>query len=179
MKKTIIIGLIGILAVVGVVWGVMGITYGNEEIRLRETMTAKIEVNQSSYSKMWEILTTQAGVSTQYAKDFKEIYPELIEGRYSNGQGRMMSWIQEHNPNFDISLYNKLMRSIEAQRESFHTNQTQLADLSRQHRTLLREFPSRIFLTNIEDIDVPIVINDETVEAFKNEREVEMELFPE
>lgn len=126
---------------------------------------------------MWEILTQKAGVSSEYAKQFKEIYPELISGRYSNGQGQLMQWIQEHNPEFDSSLYLDVMRSIESQRESFHTTQRQLIDLSRQHNVLLARVPSKWFLSSVDPIDIPVVINDQAMEAFKNEREQKMELY--
>jgi hypothetical protein len=177
--KTIGIVIGGLVVTLGLVLAIMYFSTTNEEIRLRNTITAKIEDNQSHYTKMWEILTQQAGVSEQYAKEFKEIYPELIAGRYNNGNGKLMQWVQEHNPEFDSSLYKQLMVSIEAQRESFHTTQTQLVDYSRQHNNLLQTFPSRLFLGGVNPIDIPVVINEQADEAFKTEREPKMNLFRE
>ena len=177
MKKSIIVLVLGVLGLLALIAVIMNFSYKNSEIRLREQITSKIEVNKSSYTKMWEIITTQANVADKYSKDFKEIYPQLISGRYSNGGGQLMQWIQEHNPNFDTSLYKKLMRSVEAQRESFHTNQVQLQDLSREHNTLLKVFPSSLFLSDIKPIDVPNVINVETQKAFETGIEQKMELF--
>ena len=177
MKKTVNYVVIGICAIALIVIGAMYFTYQNQEVRLAESITAKIEDNKSHYTKMWEVLTNQAGVSKQYAKDFKEIYPALVSGRYSNGQGQMMQWIQEHNPNFDTSLYNKLMVSIEGQRESFHNTQRQLIDLNRQHETLLKTVPSKWFLGNKSSIDIPVVINDASEKAFETEKETPMNLF--
>ena len=88
-----------------------------------------------------------------------------------------MNWIQEHNPNFDTSLYNKLMVSIEGQRESFHNTQKQLIDLSRQHSTLLKVVPSKWFLSDIQKIEIPVVINDASEKAFETGKEVPMNLF--
>ena len=177
MKKSIIVLVLGVLGLLALIAVIMNFSYKNSEIRLREQITSKIEVNKSSYTKMWEIITTQANVADKYSEDFKEIYPQLISGRYSNGGGQLMQWIQEHNPNFDTSLYKKLMRSVEAQRESFHTNQVQLQDLSREHNTLLKVFPSSLFLSDIKPIDVPNVINVETQKAFETGIEQKMELF--
>lgn len=177
MKKVIIGIFAGLVVSVGLVMTIMYFSYNNKEVRLREAITAKIEVNKSSYTKMWEVLNQKAGVTKEYAKNFKEIYPDLIAGRYSNGQGQLMNWIQEHNPNFDTNLYKDLMMSIEAQRESFHSNQVALQDLSRQHNSLLKTIPSKWFLSSVEPIDVPNVINDEAEKAFETGKEVKMNLF--
>ncbi len=155
----------------------MYVSYNNEDVGLRAAISSKVKVNQSSYTKMWEILTQKAGVTQKYSADFKEIYPKLIEGRYSNGGGQMMQWIQEHNPNFDTGLYKDLMNSIEAQRESFHTNQEQLQDLSRQHNTLIKSIPAKWFLSNLTPIKVPTVINSQTEKAFSTGKEQKMNLF--
>lgn len=177
MSKTIGIVIGGIVLFLGIAITIAYFSTTNDEIRLRNTISAKIEDSQSHYTKMWEILTQQAGVSQQYADDFKEIYPELISGRYDNNNGQLMQWVQEHNPEFDTSLYKQLMVSIEGQRESFHTNQRQLIDYSRQHNNLIKTFPSRLFLASVEPIDIPVIINDKAVKAFGSEREQEMVLF--
>ena len=177
MKKTILIASLLIAVILGGVLTVTYFTYSNQEVRLVKAIEAKIDDNKSHYTKMFEILTNQAGVSKQYAKDFKEIYPELINGRYSNGQGQFMNWIQEHNPTFDTSLYGKLMVSIEAQRESFHNTQRQLIDLNRQHEVLLSTVPSSFFLSSREPIDIPVIINDATEKTFETGKETDMKLF--
>jgi hypothetical protein len=90
----------------------------------------------------------------------------------------MMQWIQEHNPQFDTSLYKQVMTSIEAQRESFHTTQVELIDLSRQHNTLLKKFPGNWFLSDVPPIKIPVIVNDATDKAFKSGKEAMPELFP-
>lgn len=178
MKQTIIIITAVILVLFGIIYVTMSISASNREASLRNAIEAKIKDNKSNYTKMFEILVEQAGVSAQYAEDFKEIYPSLVEGRYKHGGGQMMQWITEHNPQFDTSLYKQVMTSIEAQRESFHTTQQQLTDLSRQHNNLLTMFPSKWFLSDIQPIEIPIVINDATDKAFSTGKEKSMNLFP-
>jgi hypothetical protein len=178
MKKTIIIASAAILVLLGVVYISMSISATNREASLRNSIEAKIKDNKSNYTKMFEILVEQAGVSAQYAEDFKEIYPSLVEGRYNHGGGQMMQWIQEHNPTFDTSLYKQVMTSIEAQRESFHSTQQQLTDLSRQHNNLLTMFPTSWFLSDVEKIEIPIVINNAAEKAFSSGKEDSMNLFP-
>ena len=177
MRNTILIVLSGTVLIVGLILIFSYFSYSNEEIRLRETITAKIDDSRSHYTKMWEVLTNKAGISKTYASDFERIYPDLIEGRYSKGQGQMMNWIQEHNPEFDTSLYKDVMVSIEGQRESFHNNQRQLIDLNRQHSTLLKVAPSNWFLSSREPIVVPVIVNNETNETFKTGIESDMKLY--
>jgi hypothetical protein len=177
MHKTILIVSIVLTLLLTAVGTGMYFSYHNQNVDLTEQINAKINVNKANYSKMWEIISQQAQVSEKYADDFKEIYPKLMEGRYSNGQGQLMNWIQEHNPNFDTSLYTKLMNSIEAQRESFFTNQVQLQDLSRQHNVLIKRAPSKWFLSSVEPIEVPNVINRASEKAFETGIEQEMKLF--
>lgn len=178
MKQTIIIVVCAIIAIFGIIYISMNFSIKNQESRLRNSIESKIKDNKNVYTAMWEILKEQAGVSEQYAEDFKAIYPKLIEGRYQHGGGQMMQWIQEHNPTFDTSLYKQIMTSIESQRETFKTSQTQLIDLSRQHNNLLTTFPSSFFLSGVEPIEIPVVINNEAEKAFSTGKEQSMELFP-
>lgn len=176
MKKgLLVLGLI--FAVSAGILTVMYFNYQNQEVELSEAIHSKIKDNKSHYTKMWEIITQKAGVSQEYAKQFESIYPKLIAGRYSNGQGQIMQWITEHNPNLDTSLYKDVQRAIEGQRESFHTTQRQLIDLSRQHNILLKRVPSKWFLSSVEPIKIPVVINDESEKAFNTGREVKMTLY--
>lgn len=178
MKQTVIISTIAIIAILGLSYIFTSISYKNDEKRLSNAIEAKIQDNKSHYTKMFEILVNEAGVAAQYANDFKEIYPGLIEGRYNNGGGQLMQWIQEHNPQFDTSLYKQVMISIEAQRESFHTTQRQLIDLSREHNNLITTFPGSFFLSNVQPIKIPVIVNDAAEKAFDSGKEQMPELFP-
>ena len=106
---------------------------------------------------MWKTITQQASVSEQYKDAFKEIYPELIEGRYSQGDGSLMKWIQESNPTFDTSLYKKLMQTIEVQRLSFAKSQERMLDIIREHETLCNTYPSKWFVSNKTHIEYTVV----------------------
>jgi hypothetical protein len=177
MKKLFIFAGILAFVVLGAIGVSMWVGYENQNVELTEAINAKIDDNRAHYTKMWEIITQQAGVSSKYADDFKEVYPELMAGRYGAGQGQFMNWITEHNPNFDTSLYAKVQLSIEAQRESFYVTQQQLIDLSRQHNVLLNRIPSRWFLGYVEPIEVPVIVNKQSKTAFETGLEQEMKLY--
>ena len=106
---------------------------------------------------MWKTLQQKAQVTNEYKDAFAEIYPALIEGRYSQGDGSMMKWIQEANPNFDTSLYKDLMQSIELNREEFRKTQEKMLDILREHEVLLNSYPSKWFVSNTEKIEYIVI----------------------
>jgi len=100
-NKGLLVGGLSLVAMLFVTI-LMYVSYSNSEVRLRNEAEAQQEKLEVVFDATWKIIQQKAGVSSQYAKDFKEIYPELMEGRYNNDRGgALMSWITEHNPEFD------------------------------------------------------------------------------
>lgn len=157
MKKIIgisiaVIVLIGAVTVLG-----MYFSYNNQDARLRAQAEAQRGKIEGVHDKMWKVLQQKAQVSNEYKNAFSEIYPALIEGRYSQGDGSLMKWIQEANPNFDTSLYKDLMQSIEIQRTEFAKVQERMLDIIREHNVLLTTVPSKWFVSNKEQIEYTII----------------------
>lgn len=157
MKKIIgisiaVIVLIGTVTVLG-----MYFSYNNQDARLRAQAEAQRGKIEGVHDKMWKVLQQKAQVSNEYKKAFSEIYPALIEGRYSQGDGSLMKWIQEANPNFDTSLYKDLMQSIEIQRTEFAKVQERMLDIIREHNVLLTTVPSKWFVSNKEQIEYTVI----------------------
>ena len=157
MKKIIgisiaVIVLIGTITVLG-----MYFSYNNQDARLRAQAEAQRGKIEGVHDKMWKVLQQKAQVSNEYKNAFSEIYPALIEGRYSQGDGSLMKWIQEANPNFDTSLYKDLMQSIEIQRTEFAKVQERMLDIIREHNVLLTTVPSKWFVSNTELIEYTII----------------------
>jgi hypothetical protein len=179
MKKGIIVGLIA-LVVIGLSMFFYGVSINNKDVDLRNLAVAQSETCEAYFDKMWKVLKQQAGVSEKYAEDFKEIYPKLIEGRYSNGGGQMMQWVQERNPDFDTSLYNKLMNSIEAQREGFFNEQKKLISIRNQHDNLRLKFPSGWVLGMVgstDQLEITIIKSLKTEKVYESGQENDVELF--
>jgi hypothetical protein len=175
MKKGLIIGIIAaVLVGIGLI---SYLTISNSEIKTRNLALAEQENCEIYFDKMWKILKQQAGVADQYKTAFKEIYPELIEGRYSNGGGKMMQWVQEHNPKFDASMYNKLMNSIEAQREGYFVQQKKLIDIKRTHDNLLMTAPSSWFVGSRSALEINIIKAAKTKDIYSKGEENDIDLF--
>jgi len=180
MKKGTIIGLsVGILvAVMALIIFSMSISYSNTEIDLRASTIAQQDKCKAYFDKMWKILKEKAGVADQYKEAFKEIYPALIEGRYSKGDGTLMKWITESNPQFDVSLYKDVMQSIEIERTGYFNEQTRLIDMQREHAVLLKKAPSRWFLNDtLKPVAIIIVTSKNTKDAYVTGEENDVDLF--
>jgi hypothetical protein len=150
MKKGLLIG-VGLVVVIGVITALWAIGVSNAEVRLANRGNAQQEACDAYFDKMWKVLKEQAGVTEQYREAFAEIYPQLMEGRYSQG-GNLMKWIQESNPDFDVSLYSKLMASIEGERNGFFVEQQKLIDIDREHKDMRETFPKKLVVGNRQNI---------------------------
>lgn len=175
MKKAILIFTAGVALVVSTVVTIMYFTYNNREIDLSTQITAQNKVIENYYDKMWKILKQKAGITEKYRDSFKDIYVGIMKGRYSDGGGEMMKWIQESNPQFDASLYKDLMNSVEVERTGFYNAQNRLIDMSREHTNLLRKAPSRWFI-DAQPIPIRIITSDQTESVIKSGKDNNIEL---
>lgn len=173
MKKGTMIALAvagGVLAVALMVFG-MYASYNNTEIGLRSQIKAVQKSNEAVFDAVWKIIKQQAQIADKYKDSFQDIYKGIMSERYSKGDGSLMKWITESNPNFDTKLYENVSNSIEAQRLSFLREQQKLLDLKREHDNILRQIPSVWFVGSRPEIEVVIVTSVKSDEAFKTGKE--------
>lgn len=158
MKKIILITLLVILGCGAATFAGMYFSYNNKEIALRAKAEAQVGKIEGVHDKMWKVIQQKAQVTTEYKDAFAEIYPDIISGRYSgDGDGSLMKWVTESNPNFDTSLYIDLMQSIEILRSEFQRNQETMLDLVREHKTLCTTYPGRWFISNTMEIEYTVI----------------------
>lgn len=176
MKKALlVVGLVGGLFVFTV--GLMYASYSNGEVRLRNQIAAQQKKNEAVFDNTWKIIQQQAGVAEQHKDAFRQIYGEIMNARYEKSDGEMMRWIQEKNPEFDSSLYSKVMSSIEAQRTIFTREQTKLLDLKREHDNVLQTLPGSLFVGGRSPIEVIVVTSGKTQQTFATGEENDVDLF--
>lgn len=177
MKNLSIWITVGVVALVLLIVVSMYFSTSNTEISLRN----KIEATQTSctayYDKMWKIISQKAQVSSQYKESFNDIYKNIMSERYDDKGGSLMKWIQESNPNFDVSLYRDLSASIESERQGFLVEQKSLIDLNLQHRNLLMKFPSTLFVGSRPPIDIKIITSATTEDVYKTRQENNVKVF--
>lgn len=178
MKKIILITLFSILGCgVGIIVGAY-FGYNNKEITLRTQAEAQRGKIEGVHDKMWKVIQQKAQVSTEYKDAFAEIYPAIMEGRYSEeGDGSLMKWVTEQNPNFDTSLYKDLMQSIEVLRTEFQKNQERMLDIVREHQVHISIFPNRLFISNKTPIEYTVVSSSNTKTVFSTNVDDNINLF--
>tara|TARA_R110000868_G_scaffold76573_2_gene220072 strand:- start:13543 stop:14079 length:537 start_codon:yes stop_codon:yes gene_type:complete len=177
MNKVLVLIVVSLLGL-GIVGAIIGITASNKEIALRSSIEKQELVREGYYDKMWKVIAQKAEVSNKYKNDFKEIYSDLIAGRYGNEKGgSLMKWIQESNPNFDTSLYLSLMNSIEAERTGYLMEEKKLLDLANSHRILRLSFPTSLFLSGRAEIIIKVVSSDKTKEILESGIDNDVKLF--
>lgn len=178
MKK----GLIITLAVIGI-FVITGLTLFNtyrstydRNVELKNQFKAQKNVIAGNFDKMWKVLRDKGNVTENAAKAFKDIYVPMIEGRYSIGDGSLMKWVTEQNPQFDQSLYKDLSNSIEALRSEFETEQKKILAIKEQHDNLRERFWSHIFLGNEPELEYQMITSTATQEVVKSGKD-DMDLF--
>ena len=182
--KGFLIGL-GVFVILGISIAFWAVGVSNTEIRLRNRGNAQQENCAAFFDKMWKILQQDANVADQYKEAFKEIYPDLIAGRYSaknekgenTTDGSLMKFIVESNPQFDTKLYDKLMTAIEGQREGFFVEQQKLIDIDREHKDMRMTFPKKMVIGRRADLGIVIIKSLTTKEAYETGQENDIDLF--
>lgn len=167
-----IIGGIALITVIS-----MYFSYNNKEISLHNQYDAQVKVVEGVHDKMWKVISQKAQVSQEYAESFDSIYTHIISGRYDKGDGTLMKWIKESNPQFDSSLYKELSQSIEVLRSEFLTSQKSAIDIAREHNTLCEQFPGCWFIRNNTKIDYVVISSANTKTVMETRMDDEVELF--
>lgn len=156
--KQITLIVIGAIFVLGAMIG-CGIYFGynNDEIALRNEAEAQRSKVEGVHDKMWKIIQQKAGVTQEYAESFDSIYTHIISGRYDSGDGTLMKWIKESNPQFDSSLYKDLSESIEVYRTEFQKSQERMIDIIREHTTMCTTYPGKWVISNTTPIEYTVI----------------------
>ena len=167
-----------IIVVLGIFTGVGAyISYNNTEVSLRNEADAQRGVIEGTHDKMWKVISQKAEISDQYASKFDTIYQHIISGRYSSGDGTLMKWIKESNPQFDSSMYKDLMQSVEILRSEFLTAQERMLDIQREHKNLCEQIPSKFFISNSSPIEYTMVTSTKSKEVMKTGIDDDTDLF--
>lgn len=180
MSKTLLalIGIVGTGFLLVVIFCVMGISFHNKEVTLRNIIVNKQTDNKSEMDAMWKIIDQNAQVTVEQKNALMDIFGSYAQDRTPKSGGSLALWIKEAVPNVDQTTYHQLMNTITAQREGFKFRQKELLDLKREHDNLITTFPNVIFATVLgrNKIDVVIVTSTRTEDAFKSGKDDDTKL---
>lgn len=174
--KYVIWGIIGFVVLLG---GCNGISYKNDMQKLENLAYGQTDMCKLTYKKTADIVSQKAQVATEASGQFKDIYVKLMEARYGHEDQVVFKWIKEQNPNFDMSMYKDLSRSIESLREEFFTQQKTLRDIKLQHDNLRTLFPGSIWAAvfGIKELKVQLILSAQTNEVYRTGEENNVDVF--
>lgn len=174
MKAMIGIASVLVLVLVGV-FMYMGIS--NNEVRLRNQLTAQQKANEATFDNCWKTVQQLAQVADKHKDAFKEVFVGLMDARHYEKGGTLFKFITESNPNYDSSLFQKLANAIEGHRKEFLNEQKKLIDLKREHDNALTTMPSSWFVGGRPPVEIKIVTSSKTEKTFETKKEDEVEVF--
>lgn len=176
--------IVSIVIVLTLLFSGCGLVITRNDFVSQETgLEAQYQENQNSYASYFNKLKETAQIPEVYANDLNKLYKNVMTNRYGeNGSSAVMQFIQESNPNLDVSLYKQVQQVIEAGRDKFESDQKTLLDKRRQYQTDLNTFPASIIakLFGFPTIDLKKfdpVINQETENAFKTKNDKPIKVF--
>ena len=174
--KGLIVGAISLIVVVGIVL-LMWVSASNTYNRLWNQGQAQQKVCEVVFDNTWKIICQKCQIADKYKDAFKEIYPELMEGRYGNARGgALLSFITESNPTLDVSIYRDVSAAIEVQRTIFTREQKKLIDLKQEVDNLRTTIPSSLFVGGKSTLEIKLVTSGKTKEAFSSGEENDVKL---
>ena len=155
--------------------------YGN---RTEVALLAKIDNNQNIYANGTQKIIEIAQVPAMYVADVTKVTQAAISGRYgADGSKAVFQMLKEQNPQLDSKMYLKIQQVIEAFRNEFQENQTEMLDMRRSYETALGNFMQGFFLHLAGYPKTPlsqfaIVTTDKAAETFKTHRDTGVQLRP-
>jgi hypothetical protein len=176
LKTIIALTVVGLVIIFGCIVFGMSVSYNYQEIALRKKADAQKGNIEVVHDQMWKIISQQAQVTENYKDAFDSIYTNIISGRYSKGDGSLMKFIKEANPNFDTKLYDKLMNSIEDQREQFTMEQKKMLDIINQHETLCNSYFYGWFISNKTPIQYTVISSTKTKQVMLTGKDDDVDL---
>jgi len=173
-----IVGLIFVISIGGYFVSTM-----NTEVGLRNTITAKVQDNESEFDNMFKKISQVAQVSEKQMDSLKDIFNSHATSRAGEGGqgGVMMNWIKESIPNVDTKVFANLQNIITGSRDRWTMRQKELVDLKREHDNLLDKFPSSMVCSILgkEKIEITIVSSSRAKKAMQTGIDDDINVFKE
>jgi hypothetical protein len=172
------LGIVGLLVMFALVIGVMAISYNNQEVGLRNLLTAKAKDNQNEFDNMWKKINQVVQVAQKDRESLKDIFNSYATARTpQNNDAPLMRWIQESVPNVSQTTFANLQNVIVSSRDSWTARQKELIDYKREHDNLRMMFPSRLFVGGRPEILITVITSDNTEKVFKSGKDNDTDLF--
>lgn len=183
MSKTLIaiLGFFGVGILLVIILLAMGVSFHNQEVTLRNTITAKQTDNRNQMDAMWKTIAQSGEVAEKDRESLSSIFKDYASARTGTDSKAIFNWIKEAVPNVQVNsdVFKNLMNIIVSQRDGFKFRQTELIDLGREHDNLITKFPGVVFASILgrKHIDIVIVTSTRTENAFKTGKDDDVNVF--
>ena len=158
------------------------ISFSNQEARLNNTFTQKMNERTAFYDKMWKTISQKSQIALKNDSSFYRNVNAIMEGRKDAGDV-FMKWVQESNPNANYdavgNLYADLSRTVEGQRDGFFMEEKMIQSVVLEHENLISTFPGtfwNIFLGR-KSITYKPITSDRTDEVIRTGKDNDVEVF--
>lgn len=141
----------------------------NSENTLRNRLIQRNETVKVEYSNGYNILSNQNNLRKEENVWAKDVYLGVVEGRYKNDTGVLMKMVTEQNPGIDRTIATKFFNSLEIYFNQRSASFKDLAELKRQHDTMLTTVPRSLILKLFgrDKVDIVYVKDSQSTESFK------------
>lgn len=167
--------------VVLVVFGYVG--FSNDANAFEVDIKAKFTDNKNVYDNGWKKVKEVAQVPEMQVDALQKVYATTMQGRYgADGSKALFQFIKEQNPTIDQTTFIKIQQDIEAFRNEFASNQTQLVSRKQAYERFLTATTSGRFYNtfgsypHIDLTKFDIVTSDLTETTFDKLRAGELKL---
>lgn len=175
--QLIVLGLIGVFVLFLIIIGAVWVSTSNNEVRLRNSITAKQRDNASELDNMQKKIGQTAQVTQEQARALKELVVGYAASRTVQDSGKFATLVREAVPTLDQSTYKELMRIITSSRDAFTMRQKELLDLKREHDNVRTTFPGSLIVGGRPEITVVIVTSERAEESFRTGKDDDTTLF--
>lgn len=139
----------------------------NQAVDLKNLLETKEEANKASLAAVVNILKNKAGMANVSFEKLRDLQVAVADAKMGNG-GTLAKFLTESGVNVaDMDQYEDLQREITAQFTKFEKDQKATLDYRNQYNALRERVPHRFILGGFEDVDITIVLNAESAEAFE------------
>ncbi len=168
---------VGVFVFSAMIVASMWVSAHNNEVRLRNAITAKQEDNKNQFDNMFKKISQVAQVTQKDRDSLAKIFVDHAKARTTSSNAAIMKWIQESVPKVDSTTFKNLQNIITASRNSWTMSQREILDLKREHDNVLTTFPSSMFVGSRPNIKVTIVTSTRTEESFETGKDDNTDLF--
>lgn len=175
LGKFIGLGVFACIFVTIFMFGFGALSFRNKVVSLQVAYEKQYEANQTSYDSMWKKFKEMYGITEAQADQYKDVYGEIVSGRYDGDANVAFKAVAEQNPQM-ADVYTSLQATISADRDTFNNEQKKVVDKVGTYNEYIRThfIYNTIFNFPVLDLSDFTVTSERTEEAYSTGKDDEI-----